>query len=94
VAIAGSGEMQQLFPNPFQRDNLVRAGQTVVIGNHNSPLPLQVAHTVGKVELKVMASALGQQREARQTLTLVAPSPVPFPVLEAQPDTMFVPRRP
>lgn len=93
-ATNAGGETQQLFPNPFQRDSLVPAGQTVVIGSPNGPLPLQVAQTAGKIALKAIAHAPGQQREAVKTITLIAPPRVPVPVLEARPDTTLIPRVP
>ena len=49
VSVGPSGNAVQLFPNASQRDNLIRAGQVVMVPSPNSPLQI-VAHAPTGVE--------------------------------------------
>jgi hypothetical protein len=59
ISLGTSGEALRLFPNEFQRDNVVRGGQTVLIPSLNSPLQFKARGPAGVEGLIATCQGLG-----------------------------------
>lgn len=73
INVGASGATTVLFPNQFQRDNLVRAGQITEIPGAASPARITVGGPVGTELIKVIAST--KSRQVFQQTSLQAAGP-------------------
>jgi hypothetical protein len=65
INVGPSGKAMQLFPNSFQRENLVRAGQVVMIAPPQSPLQVVARGPAGAEGILANAEAKAQARPMR-----------------------------
>ena len=71
--VGTSGKVHVIFPNKFQTNNYVLAGQVVRIGGSNAPFLFQVTGPTGTELVKVFATKNAQQLVSANSMSQAGP---------------------